>query len=92
MKLCKIGLAVCGIALGLYSAYGAFRFNVGISGDYAFASVLVALTVGCWFLPPVAAFLVGGKKTVGTGCGVRLGGDDVDRPGKRHGFHCRESA
>jgi hypothetical protein len=63
MKLCKIGLAACGVALGLYSAYGAFRFNVGISGDYAFALVLVALTVGCWFLPPVAVhFWSEGKK------------------------------
>jgi hypothetical protein len=53
LRLCKVGLFVCGIGLGTYSAYGAFRFNVGMSGDYGFASVMVMLTAGCWFIPPV---------------------------------------
>jgi hypothetical protein len=57
MNVQRFVLTSSGLAAGTYCAYAAWRFNVAMArGDdgYVFATVMAALTVGCWALLPIA--------------------------------------
>lgn len=50
-------LTFCGLAVGGYCAYAAFRFNAAMAegaDGYVFAVVMASLTVGTWLLLPLA--------------------------------------
>jgi hypothetical protein len=58
MNIQRCVLSFSGLCCGAYCAYAAFRFNVALArgeDGFVFASVMAALTVGCWALLPIAA-------------------------------------
>jgi hypothetical protein len=57
MNVQRLVLTSSGLCCGAYCAYAAFRFNVAMArgeDGYVFATVMAALTVGCWALLPIA--------------------------------------